>query len=268
MKLKRLIYFFLIVPLLFSYSCTTYKNVPYFQDLKRDSTAKEAINNYSPLTVQPGDLLAIHVNSLNHVADQIFNYNLERPSGLVSTGTSAVATGAPSENTVFGYLVDNNGNIKLPMIGEVKASGMTTSDLAADLQNKLTGILTNAVVDIRIENFKVSVIGDVKNPGTYSVQNEKITLTEALALAGDLNTTGLRQNVLLVREIDGQRQYINFDLRSKEVFHSPYFYLKNNDIIYVQPNRDRVASSDSALARISLVLAALSIVAIYLTERK
>ncbi len=266
MKLRYFLIIFFVTTL-FNYSCTSYKNVPYFQDVRRDSVLTEKINNFTPLTIQPGDLLAIHVTSMNREADQIFNYNLERPSGVNSV-TNNTTVGGQAENAVYGYLVDNDGNIHLPMIGSVKVSAMTTMQISADLSSKLSEILTKPVIDIRIENFKISVLGDVKNPGTYTITNEKITVSEGIAQAGDLNTTGLRKNVMLIREIDGKRQYVTLDLTSKQIFNSPFYYLKNNDVIYVQPNHDKVASSDSALARISLILAALSIIAIFLTQRK
>jgi polysaccharide biosynthesis/export protein len=265
MKSRHLIYIFFIIAL-FNFSCTPYKNVPYFQDVNRDSVLTEKISNYSPLTVQNGDLLAVHVTSLNHEADGIFNYNLERPSGLNVT-TGELTGGGQAENTVYGYLVDNNGNIHLPMVDNVNVAGKTTDQIADELQKRLSEVLSHPVVNIRIENFKVSVLGDVKNPGVYTSANERLNINEAIAFAGDINTTGIR-TILIIREINGVRKYITLDMRSKSLINSPYYYLKNNDVIYVQPNKDRVASSDSALARISLIIAALSIVAIYLSNTK
>ena len=275
MKLNHLQAVFLILILLFLIqSCTSYKGVSYFQDLNKDSILKEKITNFSPLTIQPGDLLAIHVNSLSHDADAIFNYNLDRPNGLsiptVQTGnnTESANVGIPSESTVFGYLVDLGGYIHLPMIDSVKVAGLTTAQISTILEAKLSGYLSKPVVNIRIQNFKISVLGDVNKPGNFTVSDEKITISEALSLAGDLNTTGIRTNVLLIREIDGNREFVPINLTSKSIFNSPYYYLKNNDIIYVQPNRERVSSSDSAYQKASLIIAALSILAIFITRVK
>ncbi|TSD67003.1 polysaccharide export protein [Inquilinus sp. KBS0705] len=261
MKFKNLHFTFFILILISFCSCTSYKNVPYFQNLKKDSLlVTETINNYAPLAIQPGDLLGLHVTSLNPEADAAFNYNLQRLNGNNLDLRNA------NENAVLGFLVDQDGNITLPYVGAVKVAGFTTSQIAADVQSKLTKYLTNPNVNVRIQNFKISVLGDVGRPGTYDVFNERITFTEALALAGDLNVTGVRNNVLLVREVNGKREYYTVNLTQKELFNSPYYYLRNNDVIYVQPNRDKVSSSDSAYQKASLAIAALSILAILLTR--
>jgi len=260
MKFKHSGVLFLLVTL-FCFSCTSYKNVPYFQDLGVDSIRTERISNYTPLLVQPGDLLAVHVNSLNYEQDLRINYNLERQSG-----SSAVSQDHPGENAVIGYLVDRDGNVKLPFLGNVKVAGYTTTQISTILEDQLATYLSKPVVSVRIQNFKVSVMGDVKNPGTYYSNNERFTITEALSMAGDLNTTGVRQNILLIREDNGNRKYVKIDLRSKNTITSPYFYLKNNDVIYVQPNKEKVLGSDSTLQKFALVLSALSIVAIFITR--
>jgi polysaccharide export outer membrane protein len=251
-----------LAAVLLGLSCTPYKDVPYFQDLPKDRTISEAIDNYKPLLIQPGDLLAVHVNSLNPRADGMFNYNLDRISGSgLATPTSSINESfiTPSQNAVYGYLVDDEGNIHLPEAGAVKVSGLTTLAISEKLGSLLTEYLSKPTVTVRILNFRVSVLGDVKVPGTYTVPNERITLMEALALAGDLNSTGVRKNVLLVRETDGARKYITLDLTSKEIFKSPYFYLKNSDIIYVQPNRERVNADSTAFQKAGLVLSLVSI---------
>jgi len=263
MKFKHLSAIVLIAVIFIS-SCTPYRTVPYFQNLKRDSVTAttEKITNYSPLTIQAGDLLALHVTSLNREADAEFNYNLERPNGL----GIGVNLNTNSESVVYGYLVDQHGEINLPEAGKVKVSGNTTSEIASMLESRLAEYLSKPNVNIRILNFRISVLGDVAKPGSFDIVNEKITVTQALALAGDLNTTGLRNNILLIREIDGNREQITLNLTSKKIFNSPYYYLKNNDVIYVQPNRDRVAQSDSGVIKISLLISALSVLALFLTR--
>lgn len=251
----------LIFLVLFCFSCTPYKSVPYFQNLKQDSVIAEKITNYSPLTIQPGDILGVNVSSLNHDADLIVNYNLERTPGIANIDRL-------EQNAVYGYLVNNEGVIHMPYIGDTKVTGLTTSAVITTLESKLAQYLTSPIVKVRIENFKISIIGDVKVPGVYNIGNEKIAITEAMALAGDLNTTGMRNNVLLIREKDGTREYIRLDLTSKSIFNSPYYYLKSNDVIYVQPNRDRVASTDSAFSKVALIISALSLVAIFFTRAK
>jgi polysaccharide export outer membrane protein len=242
-----------LVVIFFIFSCTPYKQVPYFQDLSKDSSViNQKINNFSLLTIQPGDLLDIDVNSLNHDADQLFKY---------SKGPDLTA-----EVSAGGYLVSPEGNVNLPLIGHVSVTGLSTQQISDTLQSKLAKYLSSPVVNVRILNFKVSVIGDVKNPGRFNIQNEKLSLLDAISLAGDLNTTGERSNVLLIREQNGTREYVRLNLDSKSVFTSPYYYLKNNDVIYVQPNRARTTSDDASISKIGAVVSVLSLL-IYLLTR-
>jgi polysaccharide export outer membrane protein len=253
----------LIIAVVFIASCTPYKSVPYFQDLKKDKIYKEQISNFSPMTVQPGDLLAIHFTSLNHDADAPFNYSL-LTSAVAGTQLSGVDR--QEQEVVTGYLVDTAGIIHLPFVGGVKVSGMTTSEISTTLEGRLSDYLSKPSINVRIANFKISVLGDVNHPGVYSSKDERLTVTDAISLAGDLNTTGIRDSVLLIREFKWTREYVPLDLKSKKIFSSPYFYLKNNDIIYVQPNKDKVAQSDSGIIKASLIISALSVLAIILTK--
>lgn len=251
--IKKSFYLTVFVVFLFS-SCTSYKNIPYFKNL--DAPANEQIRNYSPLTIQPEDILGINVSSLNPEASSVFNYNL----------TPIEGTYVNADNPVMGYLVDYKGEIHVPLIGAMKVSGLTTSELRVQMKDKLLKYLKEPVVNIRILNFKVSVLGDVGRPGIYTVQNERLTLPEALTLAGDLNITARRYDVLLIREREGKREYININLNSKDLFNSPYYYLKNNDLLYIQPDRTKFAAVDQGYRNISLLLSALSIAAIIFTR--
>lgn len=258
-KLKKVL-FFVVVIVLFCSSCSNYKNVPYFKDLDQNNITREEINNYSPLIIQPGDLLAISVTSPSN-GTEVFGYNLNRISG--TNGDSS------PQNSVIGFLVDINGDINLPLIGQMKVSGLNTTNLTEQLQTALTHWFTKPIVNIRIINFKISVLGDVLRPDVFTVQNERITLPEALSLAGDLNITAIRNNILLIREINGKREFIPIDLNSKKLFDSPYYYLKNHDVIYVTPNRAKVSSNNTAgFQRVSLIISALSVIALFLAYQK
>ncbi|EOR94562.1 Polysaccharide export outer membrane protein [Arcticibacter svalbardensis MN12-7] len=243
--------------LLFLISGCSYKGVPYFQDLNNTSPVKETIGNYQELTVQPEDIIGISVSSLNSEASSVFNYNLN-----TITGTSQISP----NNPIVGYLVDEKGAIQLPLIGNLKVSGLTLSSIRETIQSRLNEYLKQPVVNIRLINFKVSVMGDVLRPGVYPVQNQRISIAEALTMAGDLNITALRNNVVLIRESGGNREYIRIDLTSKKLFNSPYYYLKTNDILYVQPGRNKFASVDNSYRNIGILISALSIVAILLTR--
>jgi len=256
---QNLLKAFIIVIVLFSFSCSNYKTVPYFQDLSQTAITKQEITNFSTLLVQPGDILGINVSSLNPEASAVFNYNLNRVSGD--------NTDRSPQNSVIGYLVDVNGNIRLPLIGETKVAGFSTTELNDQLQSKLQTYLSKPIVNIRILNFKISVLGDVLKPDVYTVQNERITIPEALSLAGDLNITGIRNNIMLIREINGKREFVPIDLTSKKLFESPYYYLKNNDVIYVTPNKQKVSAANTAFQKVGLIIAGLSVLAIIISSK-
>ncbi|MVN22050.1 polysaccharide biosynthesis/export family protein [Mucilaginibacter arboris] len=254
---KKLTFFNIILIILLS-SCGSYKNIPYFQDLNHTTASKEEVQNYSPLTIQPADILGVNVSSRNPESSNIFNYNLNRVNGNNYD--------ISQENPITGYLVDQKGDIHLPLVGNLKAAGLTTSELREKLQQMLLTYFKDPVVNIRIINFKVSVFGDVQKPGIYTLTNERTTITQALSLAGDLNITAMRTNITLIREQDGKRNFIPIDLTSKKLFESPYFYLKNNDEIYVQPDRTKYATVDRGYRTATLVLSGLSIIAIVLSN--
>lgn len=254
---KKITFYNIILTILLS-SCGSYKNIPYFQDLNHTTLTKEQVENFSPLTIQNADILGINVTSRNPESSSIFNYNLNRVNG----NNYDVAPGNP----IVGYLVDQKGEIHLPLIGNLKVAGLTTSQLREKLDQMLLIYYKDPVVNIRIINFKVSVFGDVLRPDIYTLQNERTTLTQALSLAGDLNITAMRTNIILIREQDGKRNYIPIDLTSKKLFESPYYYLKNNDEIYVQPDRTKYATVDRGYRTATLVLSGLSIIAIVLSN--
>ncbi|MEJ7560419.1 MAG: polysaccharide biosynthesis/export family protein [Pedobacter sp.] len=222
-------------------SCTSYKKIQYFQDLKYSNGKPEPITNYQPITIQPSDILSISVTSLNPLA---YNDSLGR---------------------VVGYSVDIDGNIKLPLLGKVKVGGQTTAAAEEQIQGQLKPFLKNPEVIVHMNNFKISVMGDVASPNVYNVTSDRITVTEALSMAGDLNITAQSKNILLVRETNGQREFIPLDLTSVKLFNSPYFYLKHHDMIYVQPDKIKYAGLDGGTRTFSLVLSSLSVIVVLIT---
>lgn len=253
-------FFYLIFAAFFLSSCgVKYKSVPYFQDLPVQQTLQEDIKNYSVLKIQKGDIVAITVNSLNQEASAIFNMGntSSNQNGTVSTDPTVTANG---------FAVDSRGAIQLPIVGSIQIEGLSTMEARELIQGKLVTYLKEPIVSLRVVNFKVSILGDVAKPGVYPVQNEKVTLTEALSMAGDLNITALRNNVLLIRENQGKRQYIRLDMNKKELFNSPFYYLQNNDVLYVQPGNAKYASVDSSYRNVSIVLSALSVIALIISR--
>src|SRR5690606_5137890 len=231
--MKAIFNFYILLFVVALSSCSSYRKIPYFHDLDKSKPTIEQINNYSPLTVQPEDILGINVSSLNPEASAIFNYNLNRVNGNNYDNSP--------DNPVVGYLVDQEGNIQIPLIGSMEVAGLTTAEIRRRLEQQLLTYLSAPIVNIRMLNFKISVKGDVLRPGVYPVQNERITIPEALTLAGDLQITAIRQ-VVLIRELEGKREFIPVDLTSTEFFNSPYYYLKSNDVIYVQPDKTKFAT--------------------------
>jgi len=254
--------YLLIITLFFSSCGVAYKQVPYFQDLPMQGKLVEEIHNQSVLKIQKDDILAITVTSLNLEASAIFNMGNVSSTNPANAGTTSTS----QVSTANGFLVDQNGAIQLPLIGTIKVEGLSTTAARELIQNKLLTYLKEPVVNLRLVNFKISVLGDVATPGVFPVQSEKITVIEALSQAGDLNITALRKNILLVRENQGKRQFIRLDLGSKELFNSPYFYLQNNDALYVQPGTAKYANVDASYRNISIVLSALSIITLIITR--
>lgn len=236
---------------LLSMSCNEYKQIPYFQDVKSGQISTDKISNYSLLTIHSADILGVSVSSRNPESSSIFNYNLARANGD--------SFNTKPDNPVTGYRVDENGMIHLPLIGEMKVAGMTTNEVTEKLSAMLLTYFKDPIVNIRVLNFKVAVYGDVLRPDVYTLQNEAATVTQALSLAGDLNITALRKNVLLIRVENGERKYVHLDLTTKEFMQSPYYYLKNNDEIYVTPGRSKFANVNSRYRDIGLIISALSI---------
>lgn len=242
-------------------SCVSQKEVTYFQaaDLSKDS-GQVAVQEKYIRQLQPGDILSILVSSLSPEASAMFNpYQM----GNMSMQQQTTQTTAPTPAT--GFLIDEEGMIILPLVGKVKLAGLTTREASALLTKSLDKYLQQPTVNVRIINFKVSVLGEVARPSVYTIPNESITLPEALGLAGDLTIYGKRNNILVIRETEGKRAFNRVDLTKRDFFNSPYYYLHANDVIYVEPTAGRITSTDRAVQLAPVVLSGLSIVAVILT---
>jgi polysaccharide export outer membrane protein len=250
----RIVYLFIAV--VFLSSCSSYKQLPYFQDLQESDFIEENIRNFKVLKIQQDDILAITVSSLNPEASAIFNAG--------NTTFGQIATAPNSATVPNGFVVNSKGDIQLPLIGSITVAGLSTQEARELIQNKLDQYLKEPVVSLRISNLRVSVLGDVGKPGVFPLESERTSIANILSLAGDLNTTALRKNVLLVRETAGKRQYIRLDMTSKELFSSPYYYLQNNDVLYIQPSNAKYASVDNSYRNIGLGLSIVSILVLIL----
>ncbi len=243
----------IIIPLLL-FSCADVRKTIYFADQKDGVISSD---NLPPQTyLQPNDILSIAVSSLNSTAAAVFN----TPNSLSVTSTSA--NGSISQSP--GYLINREGFIQFPILGDIKAAGLTTNQLRLLITKQLTDkkLLVEPIVAIRQLNFKVSVLGEVGHPTVINVPSEKISLLEALGLAGDITIYGRKDNVAIIREENGAKTLQRIDLNSTALFKSPYYYLKSNDIVYVEANNAKVASSSRGNQTLPLVLSALSLIAI------
>jgi polysaccharide export outer membrane protein len=228
-------------------SCVSKKDMVYFQN--EETIQNEVLRNYAP-KIQMDDIISIFVSAQDTEAAAPFN--------LFQGGSQINA------NKPITYLVDTQGEISFPIVGQLKVAGLTTNELRTYLKGKLEGYLKNPVVTIRLENFRVSVLGEVKNPGAFNVVSERISIPEAIALAGDLTIQGKRKNVLLIRNINGAIEKIRLDLTNESLFASPYYYLAQNDILYIEPNKAKVNSAaiGTTSSLISIATAVLSLVLI------
>jgi polysaccharide export outer membrane protein len=204
----------------FSSSCVSKKNIVYFQD---DEIDQEEVSNSYKTIIKPDDLLQIGITARDLDAVRPFNVFTAPSSG----GGSQLQS----------YLVNNAGEIDFPIIGNLKIGGLSRDEVIKLLKDKLSpDYVKDPNVNISIVNYKISILGDVKSPGSYTIPNERITILEALGLAGDTNISGQRDNVLVIREQNGKKIKYSVDLRSNNLFTSPVYYLQQNDVVYVEQN--------------------------------
>ena len=236
-------------------SCVNTRKSVYFVD-QRDTTLASTITIPQTIIAQ-NDLLSITVSSLSPSASSVFNApNL---TYITSTPTNG---GGPVQAS--GYLVDAEGIIQFPILGPIKASGFTINQLRATITKSLSDkkLLVDPIVTIRHLNFRVTVLGEVNNPTVINVPSEKITLLEALGLAGDVSIYGRKDNIMVIREDAVSKTVKRLNLNSTELFSSPYYYLRSNDIVYVEPNKAKVANSSRATQLLPIILGALSVAVI------
>ena len=239
-------------------SCADTKKITYFPELGEGLIPSSAVN-LEPV-INKGDILSISVTSPNPEATVMFN----APNMAANQTTAAAGNISPSS----GYLVNQDGFIEFPALGKIMAAGTTKQKLKDDITQKLldSKLLVDPIVSIRLLNYRVTVLGEVARPTVVTVPNERISILEALGLAGDITIYGKKENVLLIREEKGSKVIKRINLNSSEIFSSPYYYLKSNDVIYVEPNQAKVASASQGRQLVPTILAALSLVAIILTR--
>lgn len=240
------------------FSCTT-QRIAYFQDVPDSLSVSDTkfvdLPPFTPPIVRPDDILNINVQTLDPQANMILNQgNLPIQSGVTTTNPNAPTLN--NQNAVSGYLVNKSGDIYMPYIGSVHVQGLTTTEIHDTVLSRVEVFFKNPVVNVRFANFKVTVLGEVRQPATFTLPNEKPSVLDALGLAGDITIFGKRNNVLLIRDSDGRKAITRLNLDSTKIMNSPYFYLKPNDVLYVEPTESRVASTNAFRTRDIAVLSA------------
>jgi polysaccharide export outer membrane protein len=224
----------MIMLTLFLASCTSSKDVVYFQQAKNSETIVDT-DTFTP-RFKINDIISINVST--------FDLEAVKPFNLVRNAAST--DGRFQE---IDYLVDNNGNIDYPVLGKIKLQGLSVEEAKQLFKEKLNDYLTDPIINIRFLNFRVTVLGAVASPGTYAVSGERITVLEAIGMAGDLDIKGRRDNIMVMRDFNGIKTYSRLDLTTKEAFSSPLYFLTQNDVVYVEPNNSSIsnASGDSRI---------------------
>ena len=233
-------------------SCAVRKEMIYFQHADTTSLTHNVILDtipfYTPI-LRPDDLISIQVSAMD--PDVVRPFMLG--GTVVTAGNNSTTTNPPT------YLIDANGTIEFPVLGTLKLAGLSRKEAILLIKDRLKNYVSNPIVNMRILNFKVTVLGEVKTPGVFTIVNERVTLPEAIGLAGDLNITGIRKNVLVIREKDGKKVETRVDLTSRDVFKSPVFYLNQNDLVYVEPNKTRINASVNSLAYTTIGISTISL---------
>jgi len=242
----RYISFFLLVILL--QSCASRKNVAYLQDVNNNSNSQTEAS-YEPV-LKNDDLLSIIVSANDPEITYMFNIPQIQGNYKVNENQDGIKT----------YLIDTKGEIEFPVIGRIQLGGLTRTQAIDKLTEKIKPYITNPTINLRILNYKISVLGEVNKAGNYTINSERITLLEAIANAGDLTIYGRRDNILIIREKDDKKTYNRIDITKSDFINSDFYYLTQNDVVIVEPNKTRVNSSSFG-PNVTATISALSVLA-------
>jgi polysaccharide export outer membrane protein len=239
-------------------SCVTSGKITYFENIKDSALVSSSAGLEA--VIQKKDIISIAVSSLSNQASVLFNM----PNQPATPTQPAVN----NSYQTAGYLVNEDGNIKFPMLGLIAAAGRSQKQLEDTITTLLIEhkLLFDPIVTCRFLNFRITILGEVNHPGVIYVPSEQISVLEALGQAGDLTIYGIRDNVLLIRQIGVEKKLVRIDLTSSSLLQSPYYFLKSNDVLYVEANRAKIASSNLTEQRLPIVLSGLSLIIILLTN--
>ncbi len=245
-------FLFLLLVFISVVSCKVPGDVVYFQN-SEDLEQITSKNSFTPV-FKVDDIVSILVSASDMDAARPFN--LMGASIGAASGEGAAASSGSSGSSSEGptYLIDEEGNIDFPVLGSLKIAGLTRIEVKKMLKEKLKIYINDPIVSVRLQNFKITVLGEVRSPGAYTIPNERITIIEALGLAGDMTIKGKRPNVMVIRENEGVNTYHRVDLTSKSIFESPVYYLAQNDVLYVEPNNSQIRTSKTNNNTLAIIL--------------
>lgn len=226
----------ILFTLIFS-SCSTANKTAYFRDVSRTDVSRKALSEYFDPVVQTDDILTINIQTIDP--------RVMAPVNQSGAGVPSGASVLPAESGTTGFLVDKEGNIEMPMLGVVKVVGLTTSQIKELVRQKAATFYKSPTIQVRFSNFKITVLGEVAKPATYTIPNERISVLEAISLAGDLTIYGKRDDVMLIRHAGDYKEITHLDLNSSALISSPYFYLRQNDVLYVEPTKARASVNNA-----------------------
>lgn len=251
-------------------SCASYRNIPYFKNVPDSSYVYHngvqiPITAYEDVKILPNDILNITIQTIDPDLNNIMgSADMTTANPVNQSMGNRLDRG---KEAATGYLVDHDGFIELPIAGKIKVGGLSTSQAKEAIREKALKYYKEPVVNVRIVNFKVTVLGEVAMPGAYMINGEKATILDALGQAGDMSIFGKRTNVILSRQENGKQKMVRFNMNSTDIFESPYFYLRQGDVLYVQPGKGKAAANDAAMIRTyTIISSTLSLLVIVLTR--
>lgn len=246
-------------------ACRAPKDIVYFQGIDNltPEQLEEMAQTYS-IKIENDDLLSIDVAAWDPSAVTPFNPKVHTNAYAANSGSEQSNRSSDNLNQ-YTYLVDREGNINFPIIGKIHVAGLTRLELAAKLEDMISKYVDNPLVNVQLLNFKITLMGDVTQPGSYEIKNDRVSILDAIGLAGDLQLTANRKNILVIRDNNGTKETCRLDITDPAIFASPYFYLKQNDVVYVEPTKIKQRSRENSdrtftLSLVSSVVSAVSII--------
>lgn len=242
-------------------SCVGSRNLKYFDDMPQLKDGTEfSMTTFEETRIQPDDIINVKVNTIDNEASEVINSGNSMMIGN-NVGLNMMNI---NNQMVTGYLVDKDGNIEIPVLGTINVGGHTLIEAKELVRERTAEFYKNATVSVRYSNFRITLIGEVSRPGTYIIPNEQVSILDAIGFSGDLTVYGRRNNVMLIRKNqDGKAVAVKIDLSKKELFQSPYYYLHQNDIVYIEPSKARILNTDTFWTRfisVGATIASLGIV--------